>query len=56
MNELSMTIDVTSTLLRAESLFYRFQQTIEKVDRSTDEPKPVISTDLRELLSKEWAK
>ncbi|KAK9381343.1 rab-GTPase-TBC domain-containing protein [Kockiozyma suomiensis] len=38
MNELSKTIDVEETLTRAEALFYRFQRTIDAIDRKNKEP------------------
>jgi TBC1 domain family member 15 len=63
-NDLSMTIDLDSTLVRAEVLFYRFQGTVELVDRKNAERKkevkevegPVISEELRGLLKKEYPK
>lgn len=63
-NDLSMTIDLESTLVRAEVLFYRFQGTVELVDRRNAERKregkevegPVISEELRGLLKKEYPK
>ena len=36
-NDLSMTIDLDSTLVRAEVLFFRFQGTVELVDRKNAE-------------------
>jgi len=39
-NELSNTIDLPSTLLRAESLFRRYQRTLEAVDRKDHFPVP----------------
>jgi len=63
-NDLSMTIDLGSTLVRAEVLFYRFQGTVELVDRRNAERRregkepegPVISEELRGLLKKEYPK
>jgi hypothetical protein len=42
-NELSNTIDLPSTLVRAEQLFRRFQRTIEAVDRKNQNHFPVPS-------------
>lgn len=39
-NELSNTIDLQSTLVRAEQLFRRFQRTVEAVDRKNHFPVP----------------
>lgn len=39
-NELSTTIDLPSTRIRAESLFYKFQRTIEAVDKKESFPSP----------------
>lgn len=39
-NELSNTIDLPSTLVRAEQLFRRFQRTVEAVDRKNHFPVP----------------
>jgi hypothetical protein len=39
-NELSNTIDLPSTLIRAEQLFKRFQRTVEAVDRKNHFPVP----------------
>ena len=63
-NDLSMTIDLDSTIVRAEVLFYRFQGTVELIDRKNAERKregkevegPVISDELRGLLKKEYPK
>lgn len=41
-NELSNTIDLQSTLIRAESLFRRFQRTVEAVDKKHNFPAPSI--------------
>ena len=41
-NELSNTIDLPSTLLRAESLFRRFQRTVEAVDKRNNFPAPTV--------------
>lgn len=38
MNELSGTIDLESTLVRAESLFRRFQRTVETIDKKGNFP------------------
>ena len=40
MNELSNTIDLESTLIRAETLFHRFQRTVEAIDRKNSFPAP----------------
>jgi hypothetical protein len=37
-NELSGTMDLESTLIRAESLFQRFQRTVELVDKKDNFP------------------
>jgi TBC1 domain family member 15 len=39
-NELSNTIDLPSTLIRAEALYNRFQKTVEAVDRKNHFPVP----------------
>jgi TBC1 domain family member 15 len=39
-NELSNTIDLETTLIRAESLFRRFQRTVEAVDKKSSFPTP----------------
>jgi len=56
-----MTIDLDSTLIRAEVLFYRFQATIELIDRKNAEKKKEgkeienqVSEELRALLRKEY--
>ncbi|KAI9698025.1 MAG: GTPase activating protein [Candelina mexicana] len=41
-NELSNTIDLPSTLLRAEALFLRFQRTVEAIDRKQNFPAPSV--------------
>lgn len=41
-NELSNTIDLPSTLLRAQSLFRRFQRTVEAVDKRSNFPTPTV--------------
>lgn len=41
-NELSNTIDLPSTLLRAQTLFRRFQRTVEAVDKRNNFPTPTI--------------
>src|SRR5947207_1429180 len=62
-NDLSMTIDLDSTLIRAEVLFYRFQGTVELIDRKNAERvkegkeiEGAISEELRGLLKKEYPK
>ena len=42
MNELSNTIDLPSTLLRAQALFRRFQRTVEAVDKRNNFPTPTV--------------
>src|SRR5262249_51853465 len=39
-NELSNTMDLESTLIRAESLFRRFQRTVQAIDRKGNFPPP----------------
>ncbi|KAI4112770.1 MAG: hypothetical protein LQ345_006131 [Seirophora villosa] len=41
-NELSNTIDLPSTLLRAQKLFRRFQRTVEAIDRKQSFPAPSV--------------
>ena len=41
-NELSGTMDLESTLIRAESLFRRFQRTVEAVDKKSNFPTPSV--------------
>ena len=41
-NELSNTIDLQSTLLRAQSLFRRFQRTVEAIDKRNNFPTPAL--------------
>ena len=41
-NELSNTIDLPSTLLRAQALFRRFQRTVEAVDKKKNFPAPSV--------------
>jgi TBC1 domain family member 15 len=41
-NDLSGTIDLESTLIRAESLFRRFQRTLEAVDKKNNFPVPSV--------------
>jgi hypothetical protein len=41
-NELSNTIDLPSTLMRAESLFRRFQRTVEAIDKKSNFPAPKL--------------
>ena len=42
MNELSNKIDLPSTLLRAQTLFRRFQRTVEAIDKKDNFPTPPI--------------
>lgn len=42
MNELSNTIDLPSTLLRAQALFRRFQRTVDAIDKKNNFPAPNI--------------
>jgi hypothetical protein len=56
-----MTIDLDSTLIRAEVLFYRFQGTVEIIDRKnaerTKQGKDIevsVSNELRALLKKDY--
>lgn len=41
-NELSTTIDLESTLVRAEALFRRFQRTVEAIDKKSSFPAPKL--------------
>jgi hypothetical protein len=41
-NELSNTIDLPSTMIRAEALFRRFQRTVEAIDRKDHFPTPTL--------------
>lgn len=41
-NELSTSIDLESTLIRAESLFRRFQRTVEAIDKKSNFPTPTL--------------
>ncbi len=41
-NELSMTIDLQSTLVRAEALFRRFQRVVEAIDKKNNFPAPSV--------------
>lgn len=41
-NELSNTIDLNSTLLRAQALFRRFQRTVEAIDKRNNFPAPPV--------------
>ncbi|TVY42215.1 GTPase-activating protein [Lachnellula subtilissima] len=41
-NELSATIDLESTLIRAEALFRRFQRTVEAIDKKSNFPTPKL--------------
>lgn len=42
-NELSTTIDLESTLIRAEALFRKFQRLVEAIDKKTNFPAPRFS-------------
>ena len=42
-NELSGTIDLQSTLLRAEGLFRRFERTVQAVDKKDNFPKALVT-------------
>jgi hypothetical protein len=50
-NELSETIDLESTLIRAEVLFRRFQRLIEAIDKKHNFPAPRMRTDSSQALS-----
>ena len=41
-NELANTIDLESTLVRAEALFRRFQRTVEAIDKKQNFPAPKL--------------
>ncbi len=41
-NELSNTIDLPSTLLRAQALFRRFQRTVHAIDKKNSFPAPSV--------------
>lgn len=41
-NELSNTIDLPSTLFRAQNLFRRFQRTVEAIDKRNNFPAPSV--------------
>ncbi|KAL3425862.1 GTPase-activating protein gyp7 [Phlyctema vagabunda] len=41
-NELSCTLDLESTLIRAEALFRRFQRTVEAIDKKSNFPAPKL--------------
>lgn len=41
-NDLSNTIDLQSTLIRAEALFRRFQRTVEAIDKKNNFPVPSV--------------
>lgn len=41
-NELANTIDLESTLIRAEALFCRFQRTVEAIDKKQNFPAPKL--------------
>jgi hypothetical protein len=58
MNDLSMTLNLESLLVRAELLFNRFKKTVDMIDRRNADPTdssqlPKVSDDLRQLLSTE---
>ncbi|KAF3922692.1 hypothetical protein ABW21_db0204553 [Orbilia brochopaga] len=48
-NELSGTIELNSTLIRAEALFYKFQRTVEASDRKHGFPSPGTATPMVRL-------
>ncbi|KAK6334985.1 GTPase activating protein [Orbilia javanica] len=48
-NELSGTIELNSTLIRAEALFYKFQRTVEASDRRNGFPSPGTATPMIKL-------
>ena len=48
-NELSGTIELNSTLIRAEALFYKFQRTVEASDRRNGFPSPGTATPMVRL-------
>ena len=50
-NELSGTMDLESTLVRAESLFRRFQRTVEMVDKKGNFPSPPQAKQRRPVSS-----
>ena len=50
-NELSGTIDLYSTLVRAETLFRRFQRTVEAIDKKSNFPIPSVRQRLPQLPS-----
>ena len=41
-NELSSTIDLSSTLLRSQALFRRFQRTVDAIDKKNNFPAPSV--------------
>lgn len=41
-NELSNTMDLSSTLLRAQALFRRFQRTVDAIDKKRNFPAPTV--------------
>lgn len=47
-NELSNTIDLSSTRIRAEGLFYKFQRTVEAADRNGNFPAPATGATLKQ--------
>lgn len=47
-NELSNTIDLSSTRIRAEGLFYKFQRTVEAADRKGNFPAPATGATLKQ--------
>ena len=42
MNELSNSIDLSSTLFRAQALFRRFQRTVDAIDKKNNFPAPGV--------------
>lgn len=50
-NELSGTIDLESTLIRAESLFRRFQRTVETIDKKQNFPPAPTARQRRSINS-----
>lgn len=53
-NELSNTIDLQSTLVRAEGLFLKFEKMVQAIDKKDNFPKP--STDVRQRQTQPEAK
>jgi hypothetical protein len=50
-NELSGTIELEGTLIRAESLFRRFQRTVETIDKKQNFPAPPSARQRRSIAS-----